>query len=109
MIRRPPRSTLFPYTTLFRSTRHERESEACGHRLANRLGAPELHRRRERDSQPREIPLRYAAGARARFAGDVGFASDRGRADGTLPGERMAALDDQHQLVLHPPIRLEPA
>src|SRR3712207_7369139 len=23
MIRRPPRSTLFPYTTLFRSTRHE--------------------------------------------------------------------------------------
>src|SRR3712207_6923560 len=24
MIRRPPRSTLFPYTTLFRSTRHHR-------------------------------------------------------------------------------------
>src|SRR5438309_8158685 len=24
MIRRPPRSTLFPYTTLFRSLRHER-------------------------------------------------------------------------------------
>src|SRR3712207_8077912 len=23
MIRRPPRSTLFPYTTLFRSTRHQ--------------------------------------------------------------------------------------
>src|SRR2546426_8801785 len=23
MIRRPPRSTLFPYTTLFRSTKHE--------------------------------------------------------------------------------------
>src|SRR3712207_7066156 len=25
MIRRPPRSTLFPYTTLFRSLRHRRE------------------------------------------------------------------------------------
>src|SRR5258705_7758336 len=25
MIRRPPRSTLFPYTTLFRSVRHVRE------------------------------------------------------------------------------------
>src|SRR5256885_17259940 len=25
MIRRPPRSTLFPYTTLFRSPRHDRE------------------------------------------------------------------------------------
>src|SRR3712207_8169997 len=24
MIRRPPRSTLFPYTTLFRSSRHDR-------------------------------------------------------------------------------------
>src|SRR5256885_6719555 len=27
MIRRPPRSTLFPYTTLFRSTRHEVQIE----------------------------------------------------------------------------------
>src|SRR2546428_10186416 len=27
MIRRPPRSTLFPYTTLFRSTNHSREIE----------------------------------------------------------------------------------
>ena len=26
MIRRPPRSTLFPYTTLFRSTKQEREA-----------------------------------------------------------------------------------
>src|SRR3712207_7004373 len=28
MIRRPPRSTLFPYTTLFRSTRADRRSYA---------------------------------------------------------------------------------
>src|SRR2546422_6946736 len=27
MIRRPPRSTLFPYTTLFRSPRSERQSD----------------------------------------------------------------------------------
>src|SRR2546423_9593417 len=27
MIRRPPRSTLFPYTTLFRSRRHHRATE----------------------------------------------------------------------------------
>src|SRR5437667_10660547 len=32
MIRRPPRSTLFPYTTLFRS----------GHREERRLGRPEV-------------------------------------------------------------------
>src|SRR3712207_7486643 len=30
MIRRPPRSTLFPYTTLFRSQVHEREVGAAG-------------------------------------------------------------------------------
>src|SRR5699024_12335797 len=31
MIRRPPRSTLFPYTTLFRSKKRERKGEAlCG-------------------------------------------------------------------------------
>src|SRR5258708_11273978 len=29
MIRRPPRSTLFPYTTLFRSTRFPRANEAA--------------------------------------------------------------------------------
>src|SRR2546428_6314274 len=34
MIRRPPRSTLFPYTTLFRSWRH------CPGKLAQGLRAP---------------------------------------------------------------------
>src|SRR2546422_6697122 len=29
MIRRPPRSTLFPYTTLFRSPAHRGKSAAC--------------------------------------------------------------------------------
>src|SRR5689334_24716477 len=29
MTRRPPRSTLFPYTTLFRSPRHQRSSTRC--------------------------------------------------------------------------------
>src|SRR5258705_8245034 len=34
MIRRPPRSTLFPYTTLFRSRRlpHEQSSRSVAHR-----------------------------------------------------------------------------
>src|SRR5256885_17115943 len=37
MIRRPPRSTLFPYTTLFRSGRHGRDD--CGRRRAPPGGA----------------------------------------------------------------------
>src|SRR2546429_7223739 len=36
MIRRPPRSTLFPYTTLFRSA--WKEMKTAGRRLFSRLG-----------------------------------------------------------------------
>src|SRR2546430_8306583 len=38
MIRRPPRSTLFPYTTLFRSRRDELQYDGKGARLLQRLG-----------------------------------------------------------------------
>src|SRR3712207_7978146 len=47
MIRRPPRSTLFPYTTLFRS-RHDPEPPG---RLPDR-GAAERGRRQHRADQP---------------------------------------------------------
>src|SRR5260370_6987507 len=58
MIRRPPRSTLFPYTTLFRSNaehdsrRRAREPDA--HRLnpCPRLGEREGDRISERDERP---------------------------------------------------------
>src|SRR5260370_8854978 len=36
MIRRPPRSTLFPYTTLFRSLRHLDPEPRVGHAQADR-------------------------------------------------------------------------
>src|SRR2546422_2396187 len=40
MIRRPPRSTLFPYTTLFRSHRSSREQHPlCRHQLGLRARA----------------------------------------------------------------------
>src|SRR2546426_7547130 len=41
MIRRPPRSTLFPYTTLFRSRRVRCEPVGVGHRVPAR--APGRH------------------------------------------------------------------
>src|SRR2546429_4304088 len=41
MIRRPPRSTLFPYTTLFRSSREDRREHAMSNEL---LAAFEEHR-----------------------------------------------------------------
>src|SRR5437763_7155929 len=45
MIRRPPRSTLFPYTTLFRSQRHGLEPDAAlRQRRAHRRGRKALRR-----------------------------------------------------------------
>src|SRR3990167_9755089 len=38
MIRRPPRSTLFPYTTLFRSL-HQADGAGIGHALDHQLDA----------------------------------------------------------------------
>src|SRR3712207_8563022 len=45
MIRRPPRSTLFPYTTLFRSGGDEQQVEAGG--VHQRVGAGALLREAE--------------------------------------------------------------
>src|SRR3712207_8036261 len=43
MIRRPPRSTLFPYTTLFRSLAREAEAYVAARERAHRLrGVPAL-------------------------------------------------------------------
>src|SRR5256885_8717177 len=39
MIRRPPRSTLFPYTTLFRSRRRSRSLGVAGTLLPDRRGS----------------------------------------------------------------------
>src|SRR2546427_8499612 len=50
MIRRPPRSTLFPYTTLFRSDRHREEHDVRFERpqactLVDDLAHPAVERR----------------------------------------------------------------
>src|SRR5256886_11575331 len=48
MIRRPPRSTLFPYTTLFRSPRAEGYHDLFGGRRADDVDPP-----RQDDEDPR--------------------------------------------------------
>src|SRR3712207_7232976 len=45
MIRRPPRSTLFPYTTLFRSVRHPQLLEGRDHLEAHARGVERVVRR----------------------------------------------------------------
>src|SRR2546430_6938982 len=54
MIRRPPRSTLFPYTTLFRSRRLHRARHGAPGRLRMRADACEKLRRRPRTSRSEE-------------------------------------------------------
>src|SRR2546426_7929573 len=44
MIRRPPRSTLFPYTTLFRSVRHDPRCLILRNKVVSEIYHP--HRRR---------------------------------------------------------------
>src|SRR3712207_8685347 len=46
MIRRPPRSTLFPYTTLFRSDRGDQRLELAG-----------AHAERPRPARPQEVAV----------------------------------------------------
>src|SRR2546429_5025378 len=63
MIRRPPRSTLFPYTTLFRSqdflgrVRHRRERVRGEDREARRLAEALVPLLRGRDRRADEEPL----------------------------------------------------
>src|SRR3712207_8008685 len=51
MIRRPPRSTLFPYTTLFRSVDEPRELHGDRRRAGHRSARAEVGPQRPADSQ----------------------------------------------------------
>src|SRR6266404_9126637 len=53
MIRRPPRSTLFPYTTLFRSHEHDCQIPRSFSRIAVRLASSWALRRNRRGSVAR--------------------------------------------------------
>src|SRR2546422_6698876 len=68
MIRRPPRSTLFPYTTLFRSSGGaQRSTESIGRSRVN-ADAPERAIKR-RPARARHGGRRAAPGSRRRRAG----------------------------------------
>src|SRR3989454_4583938 len=73
MIRRPPRSTLFPYTTLFRS---DPGNDGCGARVAQHANRLPGHVVRQVEQQvevrhlplPREDPLEDLGGPRGALA-----------------------------------------
>src|SRR2546430_12788246 len=87
MIRRPPRSTLFPYTTLFRSQK-----------LSHRLEVPHLHDRRLH-------PLREAQSLRerrddeARVLAGPGVREGAGHDDAERSEEHTSELQSQSNIV----------
>src|SRR5260370_24029771 len=54
MIRRPPRSTLFPYTTLFRSTRSGAPSPSADCPQAQRIGRERVAAQAEKPSSEKK-------------------------------------------------------
>src|SRR2546427_9098411 len=64
MIRRPPRSTLFPYTTLFRSQLHPQRAQVLLQALPS-LGAGDRHDVRAPGEEPRERELGRGAALRS--------------------------------------------
>src|SRR5256885_16982754 len=98
MIRRPPRSTLFPYTTLFRSLRGASDSERQRGRTVRGSSAGGGRVFRGRGDQRRQfatggIPASTALGDLARggfstdFHGQAAIASDSGTTAGAAGRE----------------------
>src|SRR5256885_10053388 len=87
MIRRPPRSTLFPYTTLFRSAAQEPAAQ----------GQPGAHHPGVQGRQGRNLAPE-PAGPRARgFA--LGVLEHQG--DGHLADRKSTRLDSSHLVISH--------
>src|SRR2546427_13106669 len=70
MIRRPPRSTLFPYTTLFRSGDGERDGDggaAAGARVDGDAASEHVAHHALHDHQPHPAPLPELFGGEPRL------------------------------------------
>src|SRR3712207_8020060 len=80
MIRRPPRSTLFPYTTLFRSV------------LAHRLPAEWLHEVARADGTVVEVAVLIGGGSAAH--GGTSIRARQRPGDGTSPHPRVRRSEE---------------
>src|SRR2546429_6372955 len=77
MIRRPPRSTLFPYTTLFRSGAGAGIRRACERAVRAAVGVVEAGRR----VSPRRVVLAREGDRRGRALVHRAIVPERGRRD----------------------------
>src|SRR2546426_8339154 len=87
MIRRPPRSTLFPYTTLFRSRSTRRSSRGSSHPEATKgSGGSRCRPDRPRRRQP--VSVR-----------DHGYRLTTTRSIGTAPDRKSTRLNSSHLVI----------
>src|ERR1043166_6343767 len=72
MIRRPPRSTLFPYTTLFRSVPgHRGRHTRLPRRLADRFGLTETPSKNRSEEHTSELQSRFGISYAVFFFNDT--------------------------------------
>src|SRR5205085_12352194 len=88
-LRRPPRSTLFPYTTLFRSARHRYGADRPADPIQRREDGVPVRGHEDSDQQPRAFRSR---GRRSRCTG-------RDRREGHRSEEHTSELQSQSNLV----------
>src|SRR2546421_2804 len=98
MIRRPPRSTLFPYTTLFRSDDEGADTDA-GERQADRAGVPpvaigRVQHERARQRGVRDVAQEHHRGQAAERRAPAQY-GERADGIGAAPHEGRAPLERQ--------------
>src|SRR2546422_5046016 len=104
MIRRPPRSTLFPYTTLFRSlAMRAREGQALVTELARRLDALEAGAREVERRAPERLATELARlkKAVAELAGGVQVDEQRLAVEIALMADRVDVTEELVRLRAH--------
>src|SRR3989454_11004598 len=108
MMRRPPRSTLFPYTTLFRSAGLAGAARRRGRaRVARRRTASTLRRTRHRLAPLvlDRTPARTVRGATGMLVREAGAVASRRRIHETALPRRAAPSTDACCAVRHEPAR----
>src|SRR5258708_33633023 len=98
MIRRPPRSTLFPYTTLFRSQIGRNPASGLS-KIAPHIGsvvAMELGAKPENRTLPPFISLNAADGPGEMKGGRVRFS---GFAPSSIADRKSTRLNSSHQII----------
>src|SRR5256886_12034279 len=94
MIRRPPRSTLFPYTTLFRSERDMITFRVSQDHRPAIVGSPRYFESHPKPASPRDLPSHRCINFRHGSAGVYRWEFDKGKQSLTVAANGPLIVDD---------------